>query len=59
MRLRDLDIEIGNMPDDDVKVALADDGASDDGPKIGVYLVRVNSRSAPAVTASVKIPKAC
>jgi serine protease Do len=31
----DLEIEIGNMPGDDVKVALADDT---DTPKIGVYL---------------------
>jgi len=31
----DLEVEIGNMPDDDVKVALADDT---DTPKLGVYL---------------------
>jgi serine protease Do len=35
---RELNIEIGNMPDDGMKVALADDGASDDTPKLGVYL---------------------
>ena len=33
-----LNIEIGNMPDDDAKVALAGDAASDDTPKLGVYL---------------------
>jgi len=38
---RELNIEIGNMPDDGVKVALADDGASDDGPKLGVYLAEL------------------
>jgi len=31
----DIEVEIGNMPDDDVKVALADDT---DTPKLGVYL---------------------
>jgi serine protease Do len=35
---RKLTIEIGNMPDDGVKVALTDDAANDDGPKLGVYL---------------------
>ena len=33
-----LTVEIGNMPDDGVKVALADDAASDDTAKLGVYL---------------------
>jgi serine protease Do len=33
-----LTIEIGDMPDDGVKVALADADASDDTPKLGVYL---------------------
>jgi len=36
--MHELSIEIGSMPDDDVKVALADDAASDDTPKLGVYL---------------------
>ena len=35
---RKLNVKIGNMPDDGVKVALADDAASDDTPKLGVYL---------------------
>jgi serine protease Do len=37
-KTRELTIEIGNMPDDDMKVALADDAANDDTPKLGVYL---------------------
>ena len=36
--MHELNIEIGSMPDDDVKVALADDAASNDTPKLGVYL---------------------
>jgi len=36
--IRDLEVMIGNMPDDDVKVALTDDAASDDTPRLGVYL---------------------
>ncbi len=35
---RKLTVEIGNMPDDGVKVALADDAASDDTARLGVYL---------------------
>ena len=38
---RKLTIEIGNMPDDGAKVALADDTAGDDGPKLGVYLAEL------------------
>jgi serine protease Do len=36
--IRKLNVDIGNMPDDGVKVALTDDAASDDTPKLGVYL---------------------
>ncbi|MDC1287650.1 DegQ family serine endoprotease [Gammaproteobacteria bacterium] len=36
-----LTIEIGDMPDDGVKVALADEGGNDDGPKLGVYLAEL------------------
>ena len=38
---RKLTIEIGNMPDDGMKVALADDAANDDTPKLGVYLAEL------------------
>jgi serine protease Do len=36
--IRDLVIKIGNMPGDDVKVALADEAASNDTSRLGVYL---------------------
>jgi serine protease Do len=36
--IRELEIKIGNMPGDDVKVALADDAASTDTTTLGVYL---------------------
>jgi serine protease Do len=35
---RQLNVDIGNMPDADTKVALADDDASNDTSKLGVYL---------------------
>lgn len=36
-----IEVEIGSMPNDDVKVALADDAKSDDTPKLGVYLAEL------------------
>ncbi len=38
---RELNVEIGNMPDEAAKVALADDAASDDTAKLGVYLAEL------------------
>lgn len=39
--IRKLGIEIGSMPEDDVKHALADDAESGDTPKLGVYLAEL------------------
>jgi serine protease Do len=39
--IRNLGIKIGNMPGDDVKVALADDAASNDTSRLGVYLAEL------------------
>ena len=50
---RDLTIEIGNMPDEGVKVALADDAANDDTAKLGVYL----SELTPEVRQQYRIGK--
>jgi len=36
--IRDLEVKIGNMPDDGVKVALADDAANENTARLGVYL---------------------
>ena len=40
-KTQQLEVEIGTMPGDDVKVALADDEKSDDTPKLGVYLAEL------------------
>lgn len=37
----ELKVEIGSMPDEDVKVALAEDAKNDDTPKLGVYLAEL------------------
>jgi serine protease Do len=51
--LRELDVKIGDMPDDDMKVAMADDAANDDTPKLGVYL----SELTPEVRQQYRIGK--
>ena len=40
-----LNVDIGKMRDDGVKIALADDAASDDTPKIGVYLSELTPKA--------------
>jgi len=40
-KTKKIEVKIGNMPNDDVKVALADDAKSDDTPKLGVYLAEL------------------
>lgn len=40
-KIQKIDVSIGSMPSDDVKVALADDAKSDDTPKLGVYLAEL------------------
>lgn len=40
-KTHELDVKIGRMPSDDVKVALADTAKDDDSPKLGVYLAEL------------------
>jgi len=40
-KTRNIEVKIGSMPSDDVKVALANDAKNDDTPKLGVYLAEL------------------